>query len=178
MKSIISQGFIAMSAAAMVFAATSSASATGSSTTPSTPLPSTPTPSAPLPPVVDGDDWTMPFACGAGSAGGLLGSLRNVVTKTLQIQALNQVNVENICLVNVHDVLNGNVLNLLNYSTLLVNNLVNVGVLQNVLSNIDVIDSFGNVLNFNDFIDIGNIVITDIVSTDLDNYGTMFVFYE
>ncbi|AKT39197.1 hypothetical protein [Chondromyces crocatus] len=180
MKSIVKQGSIAVGVVSMVFAATTAHA--GGLPLVSTPAPVPTTPSAPpvSPPSapVGAPDWTAPFSCGSGSAGGLLGSITNIVANTLQIQALNQVNVENICVVDVDDVLNGNILNLLTYSTLIVQNLLNVSLLQVVLNDVDVIDNDGAMLNFQDFISIGDINIGDVVGSELRKDGTLFIFHE
>lgn len=95
--------------------------------------------------------------------GGLISALNNVNAEINNVEALNDLTVNDVQVVNVEDVLN------------------NSNVLNNVLRNAD-IDALQNFLNNNDVIknalNDNNVAVEDVVAVDVLSDGTVVVFQQ
>ncbi len=99
------------------------------------------------------------------TVGNLIAALNNITVQVNNLQALNDLTVEDVRVVNVEDVLNNNNVNALNNA--LNNNNVEILNLRNVLNNNEVIK---NALNNN------NVAINDVVAIDVLSGGDVVVF--
>ena len=117
----------------------------------------------------------VPFASPAAAAqnnnqatvGNLVAALNNVNVQIDQINALNDLTVGDVTVVNVEDVLNNNNVRILENARFLNNNQV----LQDFLNNNDVnVEIIKNALNNND------VLITDVVAIDVLSGGDIVVF--
>lgn len=100
------------------------------------------------------------------TVGNLISALNNIAVQITNLEALNNLTVENVRVVNVEDVLNGN--NVEAFNNALNQNNVEVVTLRNTLNNNEIIK---NVLNNNN-VEIGQVVAIDVLSG-----GDVIVFY-
>lgn len=101
------------------------------------------------------------------NTGNLVSALNNVSAEINNLEALNDLNVEDVRVVNVEDVLNGNNVRALNNA--LNRNDVDVNVLRNAINDNEVIKQ---ALNDN------NVAITDVVAVDVLSGGDVVVYYQ
>ena len=101
------------------------------------------------------------------NTGNLITALNNIVVEIGQLNALNDLTVENVRVVNVKDVLNGNNVQALNNA--LNRNNVEILNLRNVLNNNEVIK---NALNNN------NVAVGQVVAIDVLSGGDVILFYQ
>lgn len=101
------------------------------------------------------------------TVGNLLSALNNIVVEIGQLNALNDLTVEKVRVVNVKDVLNGNNVEALNNA--LNRNNVEILNLRNVLNNNEVIK---NALNNN------NVAVGQVVAIDVLSGGDVILFYQ
>ncbi|MBD1860965.1 MULTISPECIES: hypothetical protein [Trichocoleus] len=99
------------------------------------------------------------------TVGNLISALNNIAVQITNLEALNNLTVENVRVVNVEDVLNGNNVEALNNA--LNRNNVEIDVLRRSLNNNEVIK---NVLNNND------VAINDVVAIEVLSGGDVVVF--
>lgn len=99
--------------------------------------------------------------------GNLIAALNNVNVEINNLEALNNLTIQDVRVVNVEDVLNGNNVNALN------NNDVDVAVLQDFLNNSL---NNNNVEILNDALNNNNVLITDVVAIDVLSGGDIVVF--
>ena len=99
--------------------------------------------------------------------GNLIAALNNVNVEINNLEALNNLTIQDVRVVNVEDVLNGNNVNALN------NNDVDVAILQDFLNNSL---NNNNVEILNDALNNNNVVITDVVAIDVLSGGDIVVF--
>nr|WP_290221308.1 hypothetical protein [Trichocoleus desertorum] len=102
---------------------------------------------------------------GQATVGNLVAALNNIAVQITNLQALNDLTVQNVRVVNVEDVLNGNNVEALNNA--LNRNNVEIVTLRNVLNNNEVIK---NALNNN------NVAVNDVVAIDVLSGGDVVVF--
>lgn len=95
---------------------------------------------------------------GQVTSGTLIAALNNIAVQISNLEALNDLTVEDVQVVNVEDVLNGNNVEALNNA--LNRNNVEILTLQNTLNNNEIIK---NVLNNNN-VDIGQVVAIEVLS--------------
>lgn len=102
--------------------------------------------------------------------GNLISALNNVALEIDRLEALNNLSVQDVRVVNVEDVLNNS--NVLNNS--LNRNRINVQILQNFLNNNDIAVSvvIQEVLNQNDV----DVDVDDVVAVDVLSNGDVIVF--
>lgn len=104
---------------------------------------------------------------GQATFGNLIAALNNIAVEIDELNALNDLTIEDVQVVNVEDVLNGNRVNALNNA--LNRNNVEILNLRNVLNNNEIIK---NVLNNN------NIALDDVVAIDVLSGGDVVVFHQ
>jgi hypothetical protein len=112
---------------------------------------------------------------GQATFGNLIAALNNVAVNINNLEALNDLTVADVRVVNVEDVLNGNNVQALNNA--LNNNDVDVNVLRDFLNN-SVND---NVVIVNDVLDIGNVLVQDVIALQvnvLSGQVTVFQFQQ
>lgn len=110
---------------------------------------------------------SMAQEAGQATFGNLIAALNNVNVQIRNLEALNDLTVEDVRVVDVDDVLNGNNIEALNNS--LNRNNVDVDVLRNALNNNEVIkNSLNNV----------NVAVNDVVAIDVLSGGDVVVFYQ
>ena len=102
---------------------------------------------------------------GQATVGNLIAALNNIAVQITNLQALNDLTVQNVRVVNVEDVLNGNNVEALNNA--LNRNNVEILNLRNVLNNNEIIK---NALNNN------NVAVNDVVAIDVLSGGDVVVF--
>jgi hypothetical protein len=110
---------------------------------------------------------------GQATFGNLIAALNNVAVNINNLEALNDLTVADVRVVNVEDLLNGNNVEALNNA--LNNNDVDVNVLRDFLNN-SVND---NVVIVNDVLEIGNVLVTDVIALNvnvLSGQVTVFQF--
>jgi hypothetical protein len=101
------------------------------------------------------------------TVGNLISALNNIAVQITNLEALNGLTVEDVQVVNVQDVLNGNNVQALNNA--LNRNNVEILNLRNVLNNNEVIK---NALNNN------NVAIGQVVAVDVLSGGDVILFYQ
>lgn len=99
------------------------------------------------------------------TVGNLIAALNNIAVQITNLEALNNLTIEDVRVVNVEDVLNNN--NVEAFNNALNRNEVEILTLRNVLNNNEIIK---NVLNNN------NIVINDVVAIDVLSGGDVVIF--
>ena len=104
---------------------------------------------------------------GQRTSGTLIAALNNIAVQINNLKALNNLTVEDVQVVNVKDVLNGN--NVEAFNNALNRNNVEILTLQNTLNNNEIIK---NVLNNNN-VEIGQVVAIDVLSG-----GDVIVFFQ
>ncbi len=104
---------------------------------------------------------------GQATFGNLIAALNNVNAEINNLEALNNLTIQDVRVVNVEDVLNGNNVNALN------NNAVDIAILQDFLNNSL---NENNVEVLNDALNNNNVVITDVVAIDVLSGGDIVVF--
>jgi hypothetical protein len=112
---------------------------------------------------------------GQATFGNLIAALNNIAVNITNLEALNDLTVADVRVVNVEDVLNGNNVEALNNA--LNNNDVDIAVLQDFLNN----SLNDNVVIVNDVLDIGNVLVTDVVALNvnlLSGQVTVFQFQQ
>ncbi|MEW5857849.1 MAG: hypothetical protein AB1861_10785 [Cyanobacteriota bacterium] len=102
---------------------------------------------------------------GQATVGNLIAALNNIAVQVNNLQALNDLTVQDVRVVNVEDVLNNNNVNALNNA--LNRNNVEILNLRDVLNNNEVIK---NALNNN------NVAVNDVVAIDVLSGGDVVVF--
>ena len=109
--------------------------------------------------------------------GQLISALNNINAQITQLQALNNLTVQDIRLVNVNDTLNGNNVQALNNA--LNRNNVQIVNLQNVLNNLTVRDVLNNnqVIPLTDVLNNNNVALDRVVAVDVLSGGGLTVFY-
>ena len=110
---------------------------------------------------------------GQATFGNLIAALNNVAVNINNLEALNDLTVADVRVVNVEDLLNGNNVEALNNA--LNNNDVDVNVLRDFLNN-SVND---NVVIVNDVLEIGDVLVTDVIALNvnlLSGQVTVFQF--
>jgi len=101
------------------------------------------------------------------TTGNLIAALNNISVEIDNLEALNDLTINDVQVVNVEDVLNGNNVEALNNS--LNRNDVEIDALQNFLNNNDVItDSLNN----------NQVLVTDVVAIDVLSGGDVIVFVQ
>ena len=106
---------------------------------------------------------------GQATFGNLIAALNNVNVEINNLEALNNLTIQDVRVVNVENVLNGNNVNALN------NNDVDVAILQDFLNNNlnnNNVEILNNALNNN------NVAITDVVAIDVLSGGDIVVFVQ
>ena len=106
---------------------------------------------------------------GQATFGNLIAALNNVNVEINNLEALNNLTIQDVRVVNVENVLNGNNVNALN------NNDVDVAILQDFLNNSlnnNNVEILNNALNNN------NVAITDVVAIDVLSGGDIVVFVQ
>jgi len=104
--------------------------------------------------------------------GNLISALNNISAQIGNLQALNNLTVSNVRLVNVNDVLNGNNVNALNNA--LNNNNVNVLALQNFLNN----NLNNNTVTLTNVLSQNNVLVNRVVAINVLSGGDVIVFYQ
>lgn len=99
------------------------------------------------------------------TSGNLIAALNNIAVEIGNLQALNDLTVQNVRVVNVEDVLNGN--NVEAFNNALNRNNVEVVTLRNTLNNNEIVK---NVLNNN------NVAIGQVVAVDVLSGGDVIIF--
>ncbi|MDP9426517.1 MAG: hypothetical protein M3P37_10910 [Actinomycetota bacterium] len=97
----------------------------------------------------------------------MIAALNNVNAEINNLEALNNLTIQDVRVVTVEDVLNGNNVNALN------NNAIDIAILQGFLNNIlneNIVEVLNDALNSN------NVVITDVVAIDVLSGGDIVVF--
>lgn len=108
---------------------------------------------------------------GQATFGNLIAALNNIAVEIDELNALNGLTVQDVQLVNVEDLLNGNRVNALNNA--LNRNNVEILNLHNVLNSNDVdINVIRDVLNNS------NIAVSDVVAIDVLSGGDVVVFHQ
>lgn len=103
---------------------------------------------------------------GQATFGNLIAALNNVNVEINNLEALNNLTIQDVRVVNVEDVLNGNNVNALN------NNEVDIAILQDFLNNSlnnNNVEILNNALN-------NNVVLSDVVAIDVLSGGDIVVF--
>jgi hypothetical protein len=116
-------------------------------------------------PVAASAQAPAPQVAGQATFGNLISALNNISAQIGRLNALNNLTVSNVRVVNVSDLLNGNNVNALNNA--LNNNNVQILNLRNVLNNNEVVK---NALNSN------NVAISRVVAIDVLSGGDVVVF--
>ena len=104
---------------------------------------------------------------GQANFGNLIAALNNVNVEINNLEALNNLTIQDVRVVNVENVLNGNNVRALN------NNQVDIAILQDFLNNSlnnNNVEILNNALNNN------NVVLTDVVAIDVLSGGDVVVF--
>ena len=101
------------------------------------------------------------------TVGNLIAALNNIAVQITNLNALNDLTVEDVQVVNVEDVLNGN--NVEAFNNALNRNNVEIIELQNTLNNNEIVK---NVLNNN------NVAIGEVVAIDVLSGGDVIVFFQ
>lgn len=109
-------------------------------------------------------------AAGQANFGNLISALNNVSAQVSNIQALNNVTVQDVRLVNVQDVLNGNNVQALNNAL----NANNVQILQNFLNN----SVNNNTVVLRNILSSNNLDVSRVVAVDVLSGGQIVVFYQ
>jgi hypothetical protein len=118
-----------------------------------------------VPTVVITEQAAVAQQAGQATVGNLIAALNNIAVQITNLEALNNLTVEDVRVVNVEDVLNDN--NVEAFNNALNRNNVEIITLRNTLNNNEIIK---NVLNNN------NIAITDVVAIDVLSGGDVVVF--
>ena len=101
------------------------------------------------------------------TVGNLIAALNNIAVQITNLNALNDLTVEDVQVVNVEDVLNGN--NVEAFNNALNRNNVEIIELRNTLNNNEIVK---NVLNNN------NVAIGEVVAIDVLSGGDVIVFFQ
>jgi hypothetical protein len=111
------------------------------------------------------------------SFGQVISALNNINAQVNQLNALNNLTVQDIRLVNINDTLNGNNVQALNNA--LNRNNVQIVNLQNVLNNLTVRDVLNNnqILNLTDVLNNNNVALNRVVAIDVLSGGGLTLFY-
>ncbi|EYF01100.1 hypothetical protein [Chondromyces apiculatus] len=163
MKNIIKQGLVAVSAATMMISATSVAQATQ-------PGPVAQEPSA--------DCCSMDASeCSSCNSTSVWYAMEHLQYELGLLELIENLNVEDVALVNVEKALNGDILDLLNFYQSTVLNDVNVGLLQDILSNVITVAAGDDVIEISEFLNGNDIDIGDIVALDVLANNQVVFFY-
>ena len=165
MKNFIKQGLVAISAATMMFGAASVAQATEPGPT-----------SAPT--EVSHDCCSMSAAeCNSCSAGSVWYAMEHLQYELGLLELIENLNLDNVRLVNVEKALNGDILDLLNFYESALLNDVNIGLLQDVLSNLITVAAGDDLVQIEEFLNANYIDIGDIVALDVLANNQVVFFY-
>ncbi|AKT43281.1 hypothetical protein [Chondromyces crocatus] len=156
MKSIIKQGFIALSAASMMLSASAVAQANDCCAMEL--------------------EASSSWSCGCNSSS-VYYALEHMSFELSLLELLEWVNIEDVYLVNIEKALNGDIIDILNfYQTSLLQN-VNVLALQHVLSNLITVAAGDDLIELSHFLNANWIDVSDIVAVDVLSDNQVVFFY-
>ncbi|EYF02723.1 hypothetical protein [Chondromyces apiculatus] len=114
--------------------------------------------------------------CGSSDESTIIQSMNRVLGQAEEVMLLDGIQASNICLVNVNESLNGDIVTLLAVERLAALNDLQIGALQSVLSDLIVIAAGDDVIDIEDFLNDNDISLEDIVAADVAS-GNLILFY-
>ncbi|WP_044249956.1 hypothetical protein [Chondromyces apiculatus] len=124
-------------------------------------------------PGCEADPWSC--ICSSGSA---FYSLTHWENTFELLSVLEWVSIEDVYLVNIEEALNGDIIDILNFYQSRVLNDVNVGLLQDLLTNVVVVTAGDDVIEIDEFLNGNDIDIGDVVSLDILSGNQIIIFYQ